>query len=93
MVKAKRDPSVPKRGLTAYFMYAKVHREAVTARIAKTKKGDKAPAAPEVMKAVAREWRALTDKSEYEKMASDDKLRYERQQEQYEKEGKFDAEE
>jgi len=92
MVKAKKDPAAPKKGLSAYFMYAKVHREEIKARIAKTKKTGQVTKVTEVMKTIAKEWNTCSDKSEYEEMAAKDKERYAKQKEQFDKEGKFDAE-
>jgi len=93
MVKAKKDPAAPKRGLSSYFMYAKVHRETIKARIGKTKKSGEVIPVTEVIKAIAAEWKECSDKSEYEDMSAKDKERYARQLAQYNREGKFDVEE
>ncbi|CAD5210802.1 unnamed protein product [Bursaphelenchus okinawaensis] len=66
----KKDPNAPKRALSAYFIWLKENR----ARI--TKPGMKVG---EVTKLAAKEWNSLSDKSEWEKKAEDDKKRYQRE--------------
>ena len=93
MVRAKKDPAAPKRGLSAYFMYAKVHREEIKGSIGKNQKPGEVIKVTEVMKAIAKEWNECSDKSDYKDMAAKDKERYAKQLAQFNREGKFDVEE
>jgi hypothetical protein len=68
--KAKRDPNMPKKGLTAYFLWLAEHRAAIKKQLLKEAKaseleGDelkKATSVSEVAKAAGAQWKELSDK-------------------------------
>ncbi|KAH6646689.1 nucleosome binding protein [Truncatella angustata] len=72
VVKAKRDPNAPKRGLSAYMFFANEQRENVR---------DENPGISfgQVGKILGERWKALNDKQRtpYEAKAAADKKRYE----------------
>ncbi|KAE9550165.1 hypothetical protein FO519_006625 [Halicephalobus sp. NKZ332] len=70
VTKKTKDPNAPKRALTAYFLWLNQNRESL-----------KKPGmtATQVAKAAGEAWRNLTDKSKWEKMAEEDKKRYEKE--------------
>ena len=76
MPKAAKDPNAPKRPLTAYFMWLKENRE-------KIKQANPGMTVIEISKAAGVQWNALKDKTRWEKMAADDKVRYERDMAKY----------
>uniref|UniRef100_A0A0D6R3Y0 HMG box domain-containing protein n=1 Tax=Araucaria cunninghamii TaxID=56994 RepID=A0A0D6R3Y0_ARACU len=86
--KKQKDPNAPKRGLSAYMFYANENRERVRTENPNITFG-------QVGKVLGEEWKGLTDekKSKYQKMAADDKARYEREKERYNAGGDDDEEE
>jgi hypothetical protein len=69
-----QDPNAPKRPLTAYFLWLKDNR----ARISQP-----GMTAPQIAKQAGTEWNALGDKSHWQKMAEQEKQRYEVAKAQY----------
>ena len=65
----KTDPNKPKRPLSAYFLWMQENRETLK------KEG---MSVTEVAKAGGAAWKALTDKSEWEKKAAAAKAKYEK---------------
>uniref|UniRef100_A0A1I7Z7B9 HMG box domain-containing protein n=1 Tax=Steinernema glaseri TaxID=37863 RepID=A0A1I7Z7B9_9BILA len=72
--KGGKDPNAPKRAMSAFFIWLQEHRE-------KLKKPGMGVA--DVAKAAGVEWSKITDKSEWEKKASEDKKRYEEEMTAY----------
>lgn len=70
--RAKKDPNAPKRALSAFFFFSQLKRQSITAEHNDWKVG-------QVAQELGRMWKALTEeeKKVYEKMAIDDKARYE----------------
>jgi structure-specific recognition protein 1 len=64
----KRDPNAPKRAMSAFFFWMGENRD-------RLKKPGMSVA--DVAKAAGLEWRTLTDKTRWEKLAENDKKRYE----------------
>lgn len=82
----KKDPNAPKRGKSAYLFFCADHRDAV-----KTDLGNDAKAT-EVTKELGIRWNALKDSkakadktkfAKYEKLATEDKARYEAEKAEY----------
>jgi len=76
--KKDKDPNAPKRGQTAYMIWLGENRS----KIAKP-----GQAVTEVAKEAGVLWRAMKDKSKWEKMAATDKDRYAKEQAAYLKKG------
>lgn len=76
-VKKFKDKHAPKKAKSAYMCFCDQHRPQV-----KKSLGDKADFSSTVKK-LAADWKALTDKSEYEKAAEQDKERYNAEMEKY----------
>lgn len=76
--RAKKDPNAPKRGASAYMLWLKDNR----ARL--TKPG---MSVVDVTKAAGVEWGNVKDKSKYEKLAAEDKKRYEKEMAAYKAKG------
>ncbi|CAJ0946642.1 unnamed protein product, partial [Mesorhabditis belari] len=72
--RAKKDPNAPKRGKSGYMFWLADNR----ARL--TKPG---MAVTEVSKAAGVEWNNLKDKTKWEKLATADKARYEKEKAAY----------
>jgi len=72
--KKDKDPNAPKRPQTAYFMWLNENRSRLT------KPG---MAVTDVSKAAGAEWNKITEKSKWEKMAAQDKIRYQREMAAY----------
>jgi hypothetical protein len=68
--KAKKDPNAPKKGLSAYMFFAKEMRE-------KIKEENPEATFGEIGKLLGEAWAEQEDKSKYEKLAKEDKKRYE----------------
>ncbi|KAK0395168.1 hypothetical protein QR680_001152 [Steinernema hermaphroditum] len=68
--KKTKDPNAPKRAMSAFFFWMQENRE-------KLKKPGMGVA--DVAKAAGVEWAKVSDKSKWEKKASDDKKRYEKE--------------
>lgn len=77
--RAKKDPNAPKRGQSAYMLWL----AEVRPRLTKPGMG-----VTDVAKAAGEEWRALKDKSKWEKLAAKDKERYEKAMASYKKKSK-----
>ena len=75
--KKKKDPNAPKRATTAYFYFMDEVRDQV-----KEENPDVKPA--ERTKIMGKMWRELEDKSKYEEMNENDKVRYKKEKEEYE---------
>ncbi|XP_067944798.1 high mobility group protein B2-like isoform X3 [Watersipora subatra] len=69
--KAKKDPNAPKRALSAFFFFCGEFRGQVKEKNPDFTVGD-------IAKELGKRWEKVTDKSKYEKMAADDKVRYEK---------------
>jgi len=67
--KAKRDPNLPKRALNAYMFYLGARRAAFAAEHSELN-------GKQVTAGIAKEWRGLEDKSEWNAKAEADKARY-----------------
>lgn len=87
--RTKKDPNAPKRNLSAYFFFAKVHRASVKEDLTRLNNGD-APRVTEVMKVIAQRWSQCHDKQMYEEMAAKDRLRYQKQLAQFNQHGTYD---
>ncbi|KAF2487928.1 high mobility group box domain-containing protein [Neohortaea acidophila] len=76
--KKKKDPNMPKRGLSAYMFFANDQRDKVRDDNPGIKFG-------EVGKLLGEKWKALTDKQKapYEAKAAADKKRYEEEKAAY----------
>jgi len=74
VVKKTKDPNAPKRPMSAFFLWMKVHRD----QIKKPGMG-----VADVAKACGLEWAKVGDKTHWEKLAADDKKRYERESAAY----------
>uniref|UniRef100_A0AC35GDM9 HMG box domain-containing protein n=1 Tax=Panagrolaimus sp. PS1159 TaxID=55785 RepID=A0AC35GDM9_9BILA len=74
--KKDKDPNAPKRATSGYMIWLQENR----ARLTKPGMG-----VTDVAKAAGAEWRTLTDKSKWEKLAAEDKKRYEREMAAYKK--------
>uniref|UniRef100_A0A1I7W5B2 HMG box domain-containing protein n=1 Tax=Loa loa TaxID=7209 RepID=A0A1I7W5B2_LOALO len=74
--KKVKDPNAPKRAKSAYMFWLLENRS----RIAKP-----GMSVIDVSKAAGIEWGKVKDKSKYEKMASQDKQRYEAEKKKYKK--------
>ncbi|ODV91117.1 hypothetical protein CANCADRAFT_31873 [Tortispora caseinolytica NRRL Y-17796] len=74
----KKDPNAPKRAMSAYMFFANEQRETV-------REENPGIAFGQVGKVLGEKWRALTteEKAPYEKMAQDDKKRYEADKAKY----------
>merc|ERR1711939_212066 len=76
--KRKKDPNMPKRGLSAYMFFANEQRDKVREENPGIKFGD-------VGKMLGEKWKALTEKQRtpYEAKAAADKRRYEQEKAAY----------
>jgi len=74
--KKQKDPNAPKRGMSAYMLWLKDSRPRLT------KPG---MSVTDVSKAAGIEWNVLKDKTKWEKAATADKARYERESAAYNK--------
>ena len=81
-MKKMKDPNKPKRALSAFFYYANEERPNVRAANPDFSVG-------EVAKELGRQWAEMneTDKSKYEKLAEDDRARYDAEMVEYRKNG------
>ncbi|KAJ3443362.1 high mobility group protein [Anaeramoeba flamelloides] len=73
-----RDPNRPKRGLTAYMLFNVEQRKIL-------RKENKELPFKELIKIVTERWKNLseTEKKPYYSMANQDKIRYEKEMEEY----------
>jgi len=69
--KQKKDPNMPKRNMSAFFLYSIEHRPRVKEENPDAKFGD-------IAKLISQEFKALTEKErkKYDKLAAQDKERY-----------------
>ena len=72
-----KDPNAPKRATTAYFYFMADVRDKV-----KDEHPDEKPS--ERSKIMGKMWRELDDRSKYEEMNQNDKIRYKKETEEYE---------
>jgi len=81
--RTKKDPNAPKRPVNAYMFFTKEKRDQVRAKY---------PDLPmvDVSKKLGAMWKLLEDneKETYQKMAAEDKVRWEKEQKQYVANGK-----
>ncbi|KAE9551001.1 hypothetical protein FO519_005787 [Halicephalobus sp. NKZ332] len=70
----KKDPNAPKRAMSAFFFWMTENRD----RLKKPGMG-----VADVAKAAGVEWGKLSDKTKWEKLAENDKKRYEKEISQY----------
>ena len=75
--KKEKDPNAPKRATTAYFYFMADVRDKV-----KDEHPDEKPS--ERSKIMGKMWRELDDRSKYEEMNQNDKIRYKKETEEYE---------
>ena len=78
-VKKIKDPDAPKRGKSSYIYFCVEKREDI-------KKNNPDMSAKEIIKELGRIWRenvSVKDKARYEKLSSDDKVRYESERKDY----------
>lgn len=68
--KTKKDPNAPKKGLSAYMFFVKDTRQEIKEQNPDATFG-------EIGKLLGEAWKKLEDKSKYEEMAKQDKVRYE----------------
>jgi len=78
----KRDPNAPKAAANAYMLFQKDQREKIK------KDHPNIKAVTEIAKLVGKSWREMSDedKAPYVQQASQDKLRYQKEMEDYQKE-------
>jgi len=81
--KAKRDPDAPKKASNAYLYYTKENREKVKKEMHAK---DPAIKLTDVTKELGARWKSLTpvEKAPYDKLAKEDKARYDKEKEEYE---------
>ncbi|XP_013396137.1 high mobility group protein B2-like [Lingula anatina] len=79
--KQKKDPNAPKRGMSAFFFFCAQERPALRAQFPDLGVG-------EIAKKLGDKWSKVTDKSAFEKMAANDKARYEKEKSAYSKKAK-----
>lgn len=81
--KKVRDPDAPKRGISPYFHFSAKRRPELKAAHPETSFGD-------LTKMVAAEWNTMqdADKAPFNKLAADDKARYEAEKAAYEAKSK-----
>lgn len=76
--KQKKDPNAPKRALSAFFFFCGERRGEVKAQNPAFGLGD-------IAKELGKQWEKVGDKAKYEKMAAEDKKRFEREMAAYNK--------
>jgi hypothetical protein len=69
--KRTKDPNAPKRALSAFFFFCQFERPSAKKTLPNATVG-------EIAKELGKRWEACTDRAKYEKMAQDDKKRYEK---------------
>lgn len=69
--KKTKDPNAPKRALSAFFFFCQYERPNVKKTMPNSSVG-------EIAKELGKRWEGCTERSKYEKMAVEDKKRYER---------------
>ncbi|XP_060552002.1 high mobility group protein B1-like [Ruditapes philippinarum] len=74
--KRTKDPNAPKRALSAFFVFCNEERPKVRAIHPGYTVGD-------VAKELGKRWEAVSDRSKFEKLAAEDKKRYEAEMEVY----------
>ena len=86
--KSEEDAGKPKRNITAYFHYIKHRRHAVVSSHPEYKLGT-------ISKVIAKEWRELEQeaKAKWQKVAEEDKKRYNEEMKQWKQEGQEAGEE
>lgn len=79
-VKKFKDKSAPKKPLTSYMIFMMKNRDDVVKKLSKD--GSK-PTFADVNKEISSAWKKLADKKEYVDAASQDKIRYEKENTEY----------
>lgn len=74
--KRTKDPNAPKRALSAFFIFCNEERPVVRAKHPGWTVG-------EVAKELGKRWEQVSDRSRFEKMAAEEKKRYEAEMEVY----------
>jgi len=74
--KKAKDPNAPKKNVSAYIHFA-------TEQHGITKEENPEMSSKDVMKLLGSKWKELTDKSRYVSIATEDKLRYEKEMKEY----------
>lgn len=74
--RSKKDPNAPKRALSAFFIFCNEERPKVRAAHPSYTVG-------EVAKELGKRWENVSDKSKFERLAGEDKKRYEVEMEAY----------
>ncbi|CAO3642016.1 unnamed protein product [Cunninghamella blakesleeana] len=76
--RSKKDPEAPKRGLSAYMIFSKENRERIKSENPDATFG-------QIGKLLGEAWKNLDDegKQKYNKLAEDDKKRYENEKAEY----------
>ncbi|KAL5111073.1 High mobility group protein DSP1 [Taenia crassiceps] len=74
--KAAKDPSVPKRALSAFFFFCDEFRQQIRDEHPEWKVGD-------IAKELGRRWEECTEKAKYDTLAQQDKQRYEEDMNKY----------
>ncbi|CAJ0579010.1 unnamed protein product, partial [Mesorhabditis spiculigera] len=70
--RVKKDPNMPKRGQSAFFHWLNENRT-------RLKNENPGASVGQIGKLAGAEWGKLTDKSKWEKLASEDRKRYEKE--------------
>jgi len=71
-----KDPGMPKRALSGFFFFCNSERPSVKLTNPEWKVGD-------VAKEMGRRWEVCSNKDKYERMAQEDKARYEKEMQEY----------
>jgi HMG (high mobility group) box len=76
--KSKKDPSAPKRNMSAYFLYSVSARPTVKEQNPEASFGD-------IARIISAQFKVLPakDRAKWDKKAADDKVRYQREMEVY----------
>ncbi|CAJ0959279.1 unnamed protein product, partial [Mesorhabditis belari] len=74
--KVKKDPNMPKRGQSAFFHWLNENRERI-------KKENPGVSVGQIGKIAGVDWGKITDKSKWEKLAAEDRKRYEKEMAAY----------
>lgn len=78
--KRQKDPNAPKRALSAFFFFCQIERPSVRKIMPSSSVGD-------IAKELGKRWEGVTDRTRYDKMAVEDKKRYEKEMAIYKKGG------
>jgi len=78
--KRQKDPNAPKRALSAFFFFCAQERPAVRKLMPSASVG-------EIAKELGKRWEGCTDRAKFDKLAAEDRKRYEREMAAYKKGG------